>query len=294
MVRAFPNRHTVSVQNRDRILLCCDLDRTLLPNGPQPESPIARPLLRQLAARPEISLAYVSGRDKVLLEAAIAEYALPRPDYAVGDVGTTIYEVNATGWQLWEAWHEEIAPDWHGQTREQLAALFTDLAPLRLQEAEKQNRFKLSYYLPLDVPRAPLLATMEQRLEARGVQASLIWSVDEPENIGLLDLLPARATKRHAVEFLLAQHGFRPEQTVFAGDSGNDLPVLISGLPAVLVRNASDEVQAEALAGARRADHAETLYIAKGGLLGMNGNYSAGVLEGLVHYHPQTLAWLQA
>ena len=34
------------------ILLCCDLDRTLIPNGPQPESPGARPLLRALAHHP--------------------------------------------------------------------------------------------------------------------------------------------------------------------------------------------------------------------------------------------------
>ena len=37
------------------ILLCSDLDRTLIPNGTQPESPQARPLLRSLAARPELT-----------------------------------------------------------------------------------------------------------------------------------------------------------------------------------------------------------------------------------------------
>ena len=38
--------------------------------------------------------------------------------------------------------------------------------------------------------------------------------------------------------------------------------------------------------------HASRLYLAGGGLLGMNGNYSAGVLEGIVHFMPQTAAWL--
>lgn len=49
------------------ILLCSDLDRTLLPNGEQPESPEARLLLNKLARRPELTLAYVSGQHKAIL-----------------------------------------------------------------------------------------------------------------------------------------------------------------------------------------------------------------------------------
>ena len=36
----------------------------------------------------------------------------------------------------------------------------------------------------------------------------------------------------------------------------------------------------------------DALYLAHGNLLGMNGNYSAGVLEGCVHYMPEILAWI--
>jgi hypothetical protein len=34
-------------------------------------------------------------------------------------------------------------------------------------------------------------------------------------------------------------------------------------------------------------------YQAQGGFLGMNGNYSAGILEGIAHYHPDTLPWME-
>ena len=34
-------------------------------------------------------------------------------------------------------------------------------------------------------------------------------------------------------------------------------------------------------------------HLARGGLLGMNGNYGGGVLEGLVHFLPETVEWLQ-
>jgi sucrose-6-phosphatase len=275
------------------IVLCTDLDRTVIPNGAQPESPGARTLLRRLARRPEATLVYVSGRHRGLLEEAIRDYDLPVPDYAIGDVGTTIYQVVRDDWRPWSAWTAEIAPDWRGCGRGDLAGLLAGLDGLRLQESEKQNAFKLSYYAPTGVRPEPLLAQIRARLEARGIRASLIWSIDEAADCGLLDVLPASANKRHAIEFLMREKGFSDTQTVFAGDSGNDLEVLVSGLQAVLVRNAPDEVREEALRRAAEAGHADRLYVARGGFLGMNGNYSAGVLEGLAHFLPHTVAWLR-
>ncbi len=63
----------------DRLLICTDLDRTLIPNGPQPESPGARRRFAILAERPEVTLAYVSGRHRALVEDAITTYRLPTP-----------------------------------------------------------------------------------------------------------------------------------------------------------------------------------------------------------------------
>ena len=44
----------------------------------------------------------------------------------------------------------------------------------------------------------------------------------------------------------MGEHGFPRERTVFAGDSGNDLDVLASAIPSVLVANADPGVRAEA------------------------------------------------
>ncbi len=95
-----------------KILICSDLDRTIIPNGFQKESPLARPLLRRLAEDSNISLAYVSGRDKRLILDAIEEFYLPMPDYAIGDVGTTLYRVINGNWQLSDGWSDEIGQDW--------------------------------------------------------------------------------------------------------------------------------------------------------------------------------------
>ena len=272
------------------LLICTDLDRTLVPNGPQPESPGARERFARLVAEPAVTLVYVSGRDEGLLREAIETYHLPRPDFAIGDVGTTIYRLDGDAWQAWPQWAREIAPDWAGYPRDDLAARLGGIAGLRLQEPAKQNEFKLSYYAPVDVDPDRLVDTIAARLDALGIRASVIWSVDEMNDVGLVDVLPRSATKLHAIRFLQSQLGIPLERTVFAGDSGNDLPALTSGLPAVLVANARPEVKRQATSLAQENGADGRLYLTQGDFLGMNGNYAAGILEGVAHYHPEVCA----
>ena len=275
-----------------RLLICTDLDRTLLPNGPQAESPGARALFARLAARDEVTLVYVTGRSRKLVEKVIGLYRLPMPDFVITDVGTQLYAVTGGRWTAQSDWETEIAADWGEASYKDIADLFRDVRGLRCQETAKQNTHKLSYYVPLHTSRDSLLGLMRERLEARGIRASLIWSVDEPAGIGLLDVLPACATKLHAIEFLSARLGFERRDIVYAGDSGNDLPVLASGVPSVLVANASADVRNVAEEAAQASGWSDRLYIARGGLWGMNGNYSAGILEGVLHFVPEARAWL--
>ena len=278
---------------RERLLVCTDLDRTLIPNGAQPESPGAREHFARLVDRPEVILAYVSGRDRYLVEDAIDEYSLPVPDFAIGDVGTTIYRVGAAhAWQRDAAWEQEILRDWDGRSHDELAQGLADLPDLRLQEASKQNTCKLSYYLPLEIDTPSLARDIEARLRALGVHSRLIWSLDEVAATGLLDVLPARASKLHAIEALMRELEFDSGQTVFCGDSGNDLEVLASAIPAVLVANAAAEVRADAARLAREAGHEDCLYLAHGNFQDMNGNYAGGMLEGIEYYHPGSSAWM--
>ncbi len=273
----------------DRLLIATDLDRTLLPNGPQAESPGAREWLGRLVADPRIMLAYVSGRHRELVEAAMAEWSLPRPDRVIGDVGTTIWHVPASGeWARDLAWEDAIGQDWAGHTAAQLAERLAGLPDLVLQPPEKQNRHKLSYFLPAETDMNALTPLLQARLDDAGVQARFVFSVDETENQGLLDVLPERASKLHAIEAVADELSLEYDHIVFCGDSGNDLEVLVSALPAVLVANATGPVREAALAGARAAGTEDQLYCARGGFRGMNGCYAAGMLEGIAHYHPWT------
>lgn len=269
------------------LLICTDLDRTLIPNGPQSESQGARARFRQFARHPGVTLAYVSGRHRALVERAIQHYQLPRPDFVIGDVGTTLYRVNADGsWQSEPAWQEQIGNDWGGHSHEELKTQLLGLSSLRLQELSKQNTHKLSYFVPLHSDRHALSTEISRRLAELGARCNLIWSIDEPQGIGLLDILPASASKYHAIVALQAQQGFDNRNTVFSGDSGNDLEVLSSEIPSVLVANAEAQIKRQAVELAGKAGHSAQLYLAQGGFYEMNGNYAAGILEGVAHFHP--------
>lgn len=270
-----------------QFLICTDLDRTLLPNGAQSESVAARRHFASLASSPDIILVFVSGRDRARVEQAMRSYQLPEPDFVIGDVGTSIYDMRSQPWSPWVHWHEEIAPDWNGYHQADISHLLRGVKHLRLQEHSKQNTFKLSYYFPLHINQIQTQDEIEKCLLDRQIKATLTWSVDEPAGVGLLDILPRSASKLHAIEFLRSGLDISLGDMIFAGDSGNDLAVMASPIPSVLVANAMPSVIEEAIEAARESGNANSLYVAKGGFLEMNGNYSAGILEGIHHFHPE-------
>jgi HAD superfamily hydrolase (TIGR01484 family) len=277
-----------------KILLCASLDQTLLPNAYPAESHQARFYLQHLAQRPEINLVYVSScsQNQALIQRAIQEYAIPFPNYVISSGAAIIYEITDDNWYIWKDWNEEIGVDWQGMSHADLVKLFADIESLRLQEPEKQAPFKLSYYVTLNLNHHELIAAMKQRLNKHRVQASLIWSVSETAQVGLLDILPKRANRLSAINFLMERKHFDKRHTLFAGSDRDDLEVLTSGLQAILVRNAADEVRKEVL---RRlpAECSKQLYLARGGFMGLNGYYSAGVLEGLAHFFPRARMWME-
>lgn len=273
--------------NQSRLLLCTDMDRTVIPNGRQPEHPAARRVFNSFCGLPEVTLVYVTGRHRELVTEAIKTYGLPEPDFAVTDVGTKIYRIVAGQWLDMTAWEKVIATDWQGKSREQIQDRLSPIIELTLQEESKQNTFKLSYYVSLGEEKDRILGRVETCLKQLGVHASLIWSIDEQVQVGLLDILPRGATKLHGMLFLQQHLGYQSEQMLFAGDSGNDLAVLGSAVRSVLVANASEDIRSRARELATRNGHSETLYVADQQSGPIGGHYSAGVLQGIWHFAPE-------
>jgi len=280
------------VQNNRRLLLCTDLDRTLIPNGTAPEDVRAQGLFSKLCRHSDVTLVYVTGRDRRLVVDAIETYDLPQPDYALTDVGSAIYRVIAGDWHQLQAWNHHLSTRWPQATNRRIESLVNQMPGPCLQEEAKQNTYKVSFYVPLQLDVEQVIEGIDKQLKREGIGANLIWSIDEQKGVGLLDILPDCADKRHAIRFLQQQLGFGDGELVFAGDSGNDLQVINSDIPSILVANAAAEIKQSALAWAQQHDQTETLFLAKGGLLAMNGNYSAGILEGVCHFHPSFRSYL--
>ncbi|MFT5700075.1 MAG: HAD superfamily hydrolase (TIGR01484 family) [Desulforhopalus sp.] len=263
------------------------MDRTIIPNGRQPEHPEALRQFYQFCRLPNIKLVYVTGRHLSLVKHAIAKYHLPDPEYAITDVGTKIWRRLQTGWTEMLTWQDIIAKDWAGHSHAQLQQLLKDVSFLSLQEQSKQSAFKLSYYLPLKVEHKKVLTEVEHHLTESGVAASLVTSIDEPKQVGLLDILPLNATKLHAIEFLRQNLGYGLQETIFAGDSGNDLQVLGSPIRSVLVANAEPAIKREALQLAEKNGCLESLYLARQDNSPLGGNYTAGVVQGVMFFIPE-------
>lgn len=235
----------------------------------------------QLVQKEQLILSYVTGRHRDSIEQAIAEYHLPLPNYVIADVGTTIYQIDSNGWHRWESWSNHLKQEWASIDRCELIECLIRVPEVSLQETEKQTEFKLSFYVPMHCDPRPTSEDLESVLKRLRVRANLIWSVDEITNVRLLDVIPAVANKLHAIRYLMLKHNFSLPNTLFAGDSGNDIDVLESDIPSVLVANASSEMKS--WASRLKSD---SLYVAKGGQLDLNGNYCAGIVEGIIHYWP--------
>lgn len=271
----------------NKLLLCTDMDRTIIPNGMQLEHERAREIFRQLCSQPELELAYVTGRHLGLLEEALKEYELPEPDYALTDVGTSIYKNVSAGWSNMQGWQDQIAKDWRGKSHAELQEALSIFDELQLQESSKQGPFKLSYYCPLSMDLEAVTVAVGETLARRGVDAAVIPSIDEPEAVGLLDILPLRATKLHAILHLQNYLGYKKSDVVFAGDSGNDLSVLTSNVLSILVANASEEVRMQARRSVHDEGRERSLFCAKNNGFELGGNYAAGVVQGVLHYKPE-------
>ncbi|KUJ72671.1 HAD family hydrolase [Thiomicrospira sp. WB1] len=273
------------------LLLACDMDQTVIPNGQVVEATGARERFQVFCDDARVQLVYVTGRDIGLVEAAIAQYHLPLPDFVITDVGAQMYAYDAkTGPRILADWHAHLAqscpPEAFARIDQHLKA-WTRLVP---QEAARQKTFKHSYYVAADADMPPLVQEIKNHLAHLGLAVSVIWSFDHEKDVWLLDILAREANKLDALLFLCERQGIGQSERVFAGDSGNDLAVMESDIPSVLVANASESVRAEAARLAARTRRQAQLYLAESqcshALDHRCGYYADGVLQGVWHFVP--------
>ncbi len=265
------------------ILLATDLDRTLLPNGPEPDEDSSSILFNVLGKIPH-RLVYVTGRSLNLVHKAQKEYKIPTPDYLIADVGTILYKKEADNLVEDTSWSNYITSKETRWNRGRVTNAVGTLPGLTLQEQDKQNQFKVSYYLSHESKKDTVLTHIATVLKDINIYANVIWSFDPlAHSVGLIDILPHTANKAAALEFLRTQERLDKDCVIYCGDSGNDIEPLTHCYRSILVKNAPQEVKETVAEQVRKIGCTEMLYIATGAGT-QSGNYASGILEGLIHF----------
>ncbi|MDP2593179.1 MAG: HAD-IIB family hydrolase [bacterium] len=261
-------------------LLATDLDRTLLPNGKEPDGGCIKTLFDALSERP-YKLAYVTGRNFALAKDAADEFGIPIPDFLLAEVGTVIYKKDSEGLKLWTKWRNKIRENSQNWNYDKIAEKIMAENLLSLQEDWKQNEFKLSFYLKKTEERESVFLYIRNVLETENIDAEVVWSTDPLQGgVGLVDILPKTATKSSALEFVRSHLKLEMSRVVYCGDSGNDILPLFSGYKGILVKNASADAKKALGKIETKSREAAGVYFAKGDG-NQNGNYACGILEGL-------------
>ncbi|MEA3378973.1 MAG: HAD-IIB family hydrolase [Nanoarchaeota archaeon] len=261
-------------------VIATDLDRTLLANGNQ-EYDNSMHIFNEIVKREKSALIYVTGRNVKEVKEAMIEYHAPLPTFLIAEVGTKIYTQEHGEFNEDKEWInivKSVTSNWSiDNFKEELSIIKS----IRIQEKEHQNPFKISFYLD-ELHNAELIVKeCTKIIKSISKEALVIFSIDETNNIGLLDIIPKNATKLRALEYIRKNNGYKKEDIIYCGDSGNDILPITFGYKSILVRNATNEVKKAVKNICFEKNCIDTLYIAKGyGKL--NGYYVSGIIEGLI------------
>lgn len=258
-------------------VLATDLDGTLIPLDNSPDNQQDLATLRAALESPDRVLVFVTGRHIESVEEAIRTYDLPRPDWIICDVGTTICHVSEDGTcAVHHPYADYLATIVGEYTAAKIRKLLTPIEGLTPQEEEKQGRFKISFYAPADQLRQ-LVTQVEKIIAQHAAPYCVVDSVDPFNGDGLIDLLPRGVSKAHALDWWCERQGHPRHEIVFAGDSGNDYAALVAGYRTIVVANA-----AQSLVDAVHQAHQEEAWADR--LFLATAKATSGVLQGCRHF----------
>ena len=202
-------------------VLATDLDGTFL-GGSEAERAALYAWIE--ARRDSVGLIFVTGRDPDFIVSLTRGTPVPTPDYVVGDVGTTIAHVPDHGAvEPIPALEAEIAAAW-GDAGARVRAALAGRSGLTLQPTE--FRYRVSY----DMDPATLDPEAQPTVEEMGFD--VLISADR-----YFDVLPRGVSKGPSIRRLVRHLDIPETRVLCAGDTLNDLSMLVCGLPAVAVGN---------------------------------------------------------
>ena len=233
-------------------LMITDIDNTLVGDAPSMQELFL--LLQE--HRKNIAWGVATGRSLELTSEAMTEHNFPMPDILICSVGTEIYYGPDLRYD--KGWQQHISKQWKPEEIKEALALLDFLV---FQEAEGQRSHKISYYME---EKGNHLDRVQEQLKKNKLRCQVIYSHGQ-----FLDILPFRASKGKAIDYLRYKFDFSPRQVMVAGDSGNDEDMIAGHARGLVVGNHSEELAA--LRGKRN------IYFSP-------ETYAAGIIDGLNHY----------
>jgi hydroxymethylpyrimidine pyrophosphatase-like HAD family hydrolase len=202
-----------------RMVLATDLDGTFLGGTDADRDRLYDWIIDN---RHSVGLIFVTGRDPDFIRDLCGAGRVPWPDYAVGDVGTTIAHVHpARGLTPITALEDQIAATW-GDLGPKLRDRLDGHPGLTLQPTA--FRYRISY----DMAPAEFDDSAIQIVEELGADALI-------SDNRYFDVLPRGISKGPSLMRLIAHLGLDPGRVLAAGDTLNDLSMLVAETPAVAV-----------------------------------------------------------
>ncbi len=259
-------------------VLATDLDGTFLPlNGLETHVQAMKKLGSHFTQESR-QLVFVTGRHYTSVRAVMSEVGSPKPAYIICDVGTSIYGPGSgeADYEVLGAYRDHLNELTERLPLRDFAMLIRRIDGLRKQEPEKQGTHKLSFYCAANRVEG-LVDELESFIVEKNAPYSVIGSVDPFNGDGLIDVLPVGVNKAYALEWLGQQVGFSQGETIFSGDSGNDLAALTSGYNAILVGNATDALKVLVRQRMAERNQGEKLYIS-------DADSTSGIVEGCLYF----------
>ena len=214
------------------LVLATDLDGTFLGGSDAQRADLYDWIEDNRAA---VGLIFVTGRDLGFIDTLTGTGRVPRPDYVVADVGTTIAAgETGGGFAPIAALETDIVARW-GDAGARVRTALDGVRGLSLQATA--FRYRISYHMDP--------ATFEDR--AFDIVAGLGLDALASDN-RFFDVLPRGISKGPSLRRLLGELGVGDRRVLVAGDTLNDLSMLTLGLPAVAVGN-SEPALIDRLAG---------------------------------------------
>ena len=208
-------------------------------------------------------IVYATGRSLFSYRKLTSQQSLLPPDALITSVGSEIY-FNPNEDIFDSEWAEIIA---HGWNRSQVISIAASFSELTHQPRSEQGLFKISYHLT-ELAASVVLPQLKLALHESGLDVKLIYSGGKD-----LDILPQKADKGLAVEFLRQKWGIDGINTVVCGDSGNDISLfMVENLRRIIVGNSLAELRQW-----HEANPSNIRYIAQ-------AKYAGGITEGLHHF----------